>query len=526
MRRTTQPDGPMSHASNKKEEKGNRMTERNTLSKRLAASVGAFTLATMGLLGTGVANAAPGPGQEGAYSTGTLTVHKYAGTTTSNTKHNGQELDSVSRPPLDGVTFAVTRVGELDDENECVAIPLTTDAGWVRATVAAATAPAAPASPFCLTDDVQTGVTADGGVYEFEGLDLGLYFVNETAAPEGVTPAVKFYVTIPFPTGDAVDSPTDWLYDVHVYPKNDLEGAGSKTVADPGAHGLGSIVPWTITTRPLGSFGAGAPLTSYQIIDALVAQLRYEATTSLQVKSPAGVLSTVDAGYYQITPAAPATAPGGRVVVNFTEDGIDWLNTLPAGTTFQWDLTTKVVGVGELENKALENTGDEDVEIGGATTDWGQAEILKFDGNDDEKFLAGAVFRVFDVNAETNTCEGDLGAAIEVNGEVDFTTGDNGIATIAGLYVGKNGDSQTRDYCVVETVPPAGYVIDETPRLIRVAPGITADLELEFENQLRPGPDLPMTGGMGTAVFGGTGLALVVVAVAAGLSIRRKQTAK
>jgi LPXTG-motif cell wall-anchored protein len=113
-----------------------------------------------------------------------------------------------------------------------------------------------------------------------------------------------------------------------------------------------------------------------------------------------------------------------------------------------------------------------------------------------------------------------------VNGEVDFTTGDNGIATIAGLYVGKNGDSQTRDYCVVETVPPAGYVIDETPRLIRVAPGITADLELEFENQLRPGPDLPMTGGMGTAVFGGTGLALVVVAVAAGLSIRRKQTAK
>lgn len=102
------------------------------------------------------------------------------------------------------------------------------------------------------------------------------------------------------------------------------------------------------------------------------------------------------------------------------------------------------------------------------------------------------------MNAETNTCEGDLGAAIEVNGEVDFTTGDNGIATIAGLYVGKNGDSQTRDYCVVETVPPAGYVIDETPRLIRVAPGITADLELEFENQLRPGPDLPMTGGMGT----------------------------
>ena len=33
-------------------------------------------------------------------------------------------------------------------------------------------------------------------------------------------------------------------------------------------------------------------------------------------------------------------------------------------------------------------------------------------------------------------------------------------------------------------------------------------------------------GGMGTAIFGGTGLALVVVAVAAGLSIRRKQTAK
>ena len=85
MRRTTQPDGPMSHASNKKEEKGNRMTERNTLSKRLTASVGAFALAAVGLLGTGVAHAdtgAPGtpPGNAAGGTTGQLTVHKREGT--------------------------------------------------------------------------------------------------------------------------------------------------------------------------------------------------------------------------------------------------------------------------------------------------------------------------------------------------------------------------------------------------------------------------------------------------------------
>ena len=102
MRRTTQPDGPTSRASNKKEEKGNRMTERNTLSRRLAASVGAFALATMGLLGTTVAHAGPPPGQDDAPGTGTLIIHKHAGT------HTGDEnLENGTLRPHVGAVFAL-----------------------------------------------------------------------------------------------------------------------------------------------------------------------------------------------------------------------------------------------------------------------------------------------------------------------------------------------------------------------------------------------------------------------------------
>lgn len=55
------------------------------------------------------------------------------------------------------------------------------------------------------------------GIAEFKTLDLGFYVVIETTTPAKVTtPVEPFIVSVPMTTKDG----DNWLYDVHVYPKN------------------------------------------------------------------------------------------------------------------------------------------------------------------------------------------------------------------------------------------------------------------------------------------------------------------
>lgn len=69
-------------------------------------------------------------------------------------------------------------------------------------------------------------MTDENGVAKFTNLDLGLYLVVETTSPAIVTgPCVPFLISVPMTTdGD------DWLYDVHVYPKNSTAVGGVSLV--------------------------------------------------------------------------------------------------------------------------------------------------------------------------------------------------------------------------------------------------------------------------------------------------------
>lgn len=69
-------------------------------------------------------------------------------------------------------------------------------------------------------------LTNADGVAEFTNLDLGLYLVVETTSPAIVTgPCDPFLISVPMTTdGD------DWLYDVHVYPKNSTAVGGVSLV--------------------------------------------------------------------------------------------------------------------------------------------------------------------------------------------------------------------------------------------------------------------------------------------------------
>ena len=64
------------------------------------------------------------------------------------------------------------------------------------------------------------------GVTTFDQLEVGLYLVVETTKPAAVTKAVDpFLVSVPMTKvgADGKADPTQWLYDIHVYPKNSTQ---------------------------------------------------------------------------------------------------------------------------------------------------------------------------------------------------------------------------------------------------------------------------------------------------------------
>lgn len=82
-------------------------------------------------------------------------------------------------------------------------------------------------------------LTDKTGVVKFNGLDIGLYVVVETKKPAAVTEAVEpFLVSVPMTKvgEDGKTNPTEWLYDIHVYPKNSTK-VGEVTLKKMGVVG-------------------------------------------------------------------------------------------------------------------------------------------------------------------------------------------------------------------------------------------------------------------------------------------------
>lgn len=92
------------------------------------------------------------------------------------------------------------------------------------------------------TDNNQK-LTGKNGEVKFDGLDIGLYVVVETKKPAAVTAAVTpFLVSVPMTKvgENGKDDPTQWLYDIHVYPKNSTQ-VGTIYLNKKGLVGGGAI---------------------------------------------------------------------------------------------------------------------------------------------------------------------------------------------------------------------------------------------------------------------------------------------
>lgn len=187
---------------------------------------------------------------------GSITIHKFEYNPSSGaTSQQGTGAEGEAAPPgakpLGGVTFEIYKV-----QNE----------EWLKAYYdgqAAATGQDfsnIDASNYYSTNSTTGAITVNGskidtvttatsgtdiGVAKKDGLALGLYLVVETSFPDKVTsPAAPFLVSVPMTRiadTTTTNKLTDWIYDVHVYPKNSTT-YGQVTIEKKGYTGGGTGV--------------------------------------------------------------------------------------------------------------------------------------------------------------------------------------------------------------------------------------------------------------------------------------------
>lgn len=146
--------------------------------------------------------------------TGSITIHKYEYENSDGMVGTGSDTDTVpaGAKALAGVGFTVYKVNDVTVETYYNGI--TSSAALKVSDYITGDKKADLSKVTIEGTEVVTG--ADGIAY-FGNLPLGVYLVVETTTPAKVTTAADpFLVSIPMTTS----SETDWLYDVHVFPKN------------------------------------------------------------------------------------------------------------------------------------------------------------------------------------------------------------------------------------------------------------------------------------------------------------------
>lgn len=219
-----------------------------------AMAEGATTAGTTGT--TGTTRLADGTPVWESGKKGSITIHKYeynpapGATPKQGTGAEGEAAPTDAKP-LGGVTFEIYKV-----QNE----------EWLKAYYGGQAAATGQdfsnidASNYYSTNSTTGAITVNGnkidtvttatsgtniGVAKKDGLDFGLYLVVETSAPDKVTsPVAPFLVSVPMTRiadTTTTNKLTDWIYDVHVYPKNST-AYGQVTIEKKGYTGGGSEV--------------------------------------------------------------------------------------------------------------------------------------------------------------------------------------------------------------------------------------------------------------------------------------------
>lgn len=408
--------------------------------------------------------------------------------------------------PVAGVTFTVTQVEGVDVLG-----------GSAGDKIAAYEASPSSAAAHLDRTTARTGTTAADGSLAFSDLPLGLYYVEETSTPAGVTPSLPFVVSVPgYPAEGAA-----LQYDIDVYPKNAVDSISIEVVDDgvvteqqPNHAAVASrriryLIRSTITPSLLGRDADGKliPQTAdgigtYTVSDDLDPRLSYLGAVVSVVDADGTVLASLSAaaadsteGDYliwatgtdgvrrRVSAAEAAGISGGPLIeIEMTASGLAKLaaakNAHPDAVVLT-DLRTRAdsyVGTG-LTSGVIKNTASfvpnaryaethgtsDPLEATTVETHLGDL-IIKKVSIDGTRLLPGAAFAVYRGTTGVplaQACGSD--ALTEERRVGTMTSDDTGVAALRGIQVSDYVDgavvsgSSMRHYCLVETDAPAGY---------------------------------------------------------------------
>lgn len=451
-------------------------------------------LGAAGMLNAPAASAAPiKPDQDGSITVHALTMPNGGGVVGT-----GMQQTPSGSNPIDGAKFKL----------EKSKIDITTNDGYSSALALRATS-------FGSTDTAfgeKTGTTGSDGAYKFDNLKPGVYLLTQTGAPAGKTlmaPAIVF-VPMTNPTNTS-----EWVYDIHVYPKNGDAGKITKTdITTPGTPiTVGSTMKWQMDV-PIPDIGASDSFKTFKVQDLPTNMKAMNVTSAVIDPTGTNTSMTVDTDYTVATDT-PGT---NQLQVEFTASGLTKINA-GKGKTMRLVVTTKVLdtvtttdgvtnaakAIYTTTSGGAGSTGEIESDPNNpAKTTFGKLKILNENATGTK--LSDAQFQIF-------ACEGNgtKGTALQVNGTDTFTINDAN----TGVTVEPLGATDGQ-LCLVQTKAPEGYQqlagpqkFDFTSAKIAAASDKTVTVTVKNTSTNSITGLLPNTGGMGIALFVVLGLVLL-----------------
>ncbi len=485
-----------------------------------------------GLMATALAENASLPPE-----TGTLTIHKYLMDDVSQAgePNDGRPITIPSGiDPLEGIKFDVYKI-EIPESGK---VPV--DGDYTVDSKTAATKLTSNSVVFNVSK-VETLTTDTDGEVSSGALEQGFYLVIEQPDERVAAPAAPFVVAVPM-TLNTEDGNTEWIKDVHVYPKNEsltAEKEPSVTSVE-----LGETVTWTIEASVPTDIAA---FKKYNIVDILDEALTYTADTVV-VKG----LDASEAEKGTLTERTHWTVEvksDNKLTIEFTPAGRTELAKYKfVKITFDTTVNANILGNEDhsVTNKAtVEFTNRFDEEKINETTETNihtaSVKIEKIDANTGTG-VPGAQFQI--ASSEDNAKNGrylkKLGGKIVDYLETGYDgadpwieetdSGNPAIAIFEGLkdYIEDAvGNKTYLSYWLVETRAPAGYNLLAAPVKVtfteenskaELDPAYTVTTEIKNTTDFT----LPRTGGAGTILFTVGGIVLIGLAAILIVTSRKK----
>lgn len=269
---------------------------------------------------------------------GKVIIHKYVMTDTdkATTTSNGEVTDTIPDGALaaPGAEFTLYKVMEIDDlisyYNGGLKAYKYTENGEEQTIDYTQKAP--EASDFIdsnkkiktsmVVDNVtnRTQKTQADGVATFTGLDLGLYVAIETKTPAAVTQAIApFLISVPMTRikEGTTTAPTEWLYEINVYPKNST-ATGAVTLKKMGVVGSDMKTATGVANVKftLERLQDGENIDSPTAIWTTVNKSNNADNTYTTAKNGEVTVNDLIPGTYRFTEVGYTTEKGERYIIN------------------------------------------------------------------------------------------------------------------------------------------------------------------------------------------------------------------